>query len=427
MNDDLIGQLHELGVEGAGKLHEARRIVGDLGQRRSRELRDLDAREQAGHLLQRELDRQAACRHRVGNLQHRRSITRAQGVEDVVEIVEVDGAEHVAHECLFDPPGSVGDRLIEQGQGIAHAARRGACDQRQCSRLGEDRLGDEDVLQVRGNRRHGHLLEVELQTARQHRHRNLLRIGRRQDELDVLGRLLERLQHRVEGRARQHVHFVDHVDLEATTRRRIDRVLEELAHLLDLGVGRGVDFEQVHEAAAVDFLTRGTDATGSGRNTLLAVERLGEDARQRRLADATGSGEQIRMMQALLGQRVFERPDHVLLADETGKRFRTPLARQDLITHARNISRSGSLRSGRIRSRARPDLCGGANGRRFRRQHLARSANAPRPRTRATSLAAQKRKWRALPPALAYNGCGCFLPDLTRLTALQCGETRRCE
>jgi len=30
-----------------------------------------------------------------------------------------------------------------------------------------------------------------------------------------------------------------------------------------------------------------------------------------------------------------------------------------------------------------------------------------------------------LPPALAENSCGCFLPDLTRLTIMQCGEARR--
>ena len=33
----------------------------------------------------------------------------------------------------------------------------------------------------------------------------------------------------------------------------------------------------------------------------------------------------------------------------------------------------------------------------------------------------------SLTPALAVNGYGCFLPDLTRFTTLQCGETRRSE
>ena len=33
----------------------------------------------------------------------------------------------------------------------------------------------------------------------------------------------------------------------------------------------------------------------------------------------------------------------------------------------------------------------------------------------------------SLTPALAVNGCGCFLPDLTRFTTPQCGETRHDE
>jgi len=38
-----------------------------------------------------------------------------------------------------------------------------------------------------------------------------------------------------------------------------------------------------------------------------------------------------------------------------------------------------------------------------------------------------ERKVASLTPALTVNGCGCFLPDLTRFTTLQCGETRRRE
>jgi hypothetical protein len=33
-------------------------------------------------------------------------------------------------------------------------------------------------------------------------------------------------------------------------------------------------------------------------------------------------------------------------------------------------------------------------------------------------------RWRAQPPALTENSCGCFLPDLTKFTTMQCGEAR---
>jgi hypothetical protein len=78
----------------------------------------------------------------------------------------------------------------------------------------------------------------------------------------VLGRLFESLQHGVEGRVREHVHLVDHIDLETAARWRIDRILKELTHFIDLGIGRRVYLEQIHKAPAVDLLTCGTGAAG---------------------------------------------------------------------------------------------------------------------------------------------------------------------
>ena len=189
-----------------------------------------------------------------------------------------------------------------------------------------------------------HLLQVELQAARQHRHRNLLRIGGGEDELDVLGRLLQRLQHRVEGLLGQHVHFVDHINLEAAARRRIHGVVQQLAHVVDAGVGGGVDLDQVDEAAAVDLGAGGADAAGGGGDAGLAIERLGENARQRRLADAARTGEQIGVVQAVLLERMGQRAHHVLLPHQAGKITRAPLAREDLVTHAEILPASPGLR-----------------------------------------------------------------------------------
>ena len=179
-----------------------------------------------------------------------------------------------------------------------------------------------------------HLLEVELQTTRQYRHWDFLRIGRRQDELDMRRRFLQRLQHGVEGRIRQHVYFVDDIDLKATARRRIHGVFQQLPHFIDLGVSRRIHFEQIDETAAVDFRAGGTSTTGRRRHAGFTIERFGENARQRCLADAARAGKEIGVVQPLLIQRVRQRPHDVLLADQAGKCFRPPFARQNLITHA---------------------------------------------------------------------------------------------
>ena len=158
----------------------------------------------------------------------------------------------------------------------------------------------------------------------------LLRIGGRQYELDVARRLFERFQHRIEGVAREHVHFVDDVDLEAPAGRRVERVFQQLAHVVDLRIRGSVEFDQVDVAAGVDIGAGAALAAGLGADAGFAIERLGDNARQRGLADAAGAGEQVGVMQPLLGERIGQRPDDVLLPDQFGKRFGPPLAGEDL-------------------------------------------------------------------------------------------------
>ena len=66
-------------------------------------------------------------------------------------------------------------------------------------------------------------------------------------------------------------------------------------------------------------------------------------------------------------------------------------------------------------------------------RHLASSSQSQKPLEQPTAIdwdtkiRERRKKVASLTPALTVNGCGCFLPDLTRFTTLQCGETRRDE
>ena len=197
----------------------------------------------------------------------------------------------------------------------------------------------QDRVEMLRDRLRCHRPQVELQAARQHRRRHLLRIGRRQHELQVVGRLFERLQHRVEGRRREHVHFVDHVDLEAADDRLVDGLIEQLRDLVDAAVGGGIELDVVDEAAGVDVAARGADAArargdAAGTVRASAIERLGEDARDRGLADAARAGEEIGMVQALLRQRIGKRLDDVRLPDHRLEIARPVFARQHRGRHA---------------------------------------------------------------------------------------------
>jgi hypothetical protein len=212
-------------------------------------------------------------------------------------------------------------------------------------RLGGDLLLLQDLVQVADDRRPRHLLQVELQAARQHRHRDALRIGGGEDELQVRRRLLERLQHRIERRLRQHVYFVDDEHLEAAAHRNIGGVVLQGPHLVDAGVGRGVDLDQVGKTPGVDLLAGPAGAAGLGGDAGLAIEALGQDPRQRRLTDAARSGEQVGVVQPLLLQRVLQGLHDMLLPHQRPEIARAPLAGEDLVAHG-PILPAGQWRKG---------------------------------------------------------------------------------
>ena len=70
----------------------------------------------------------------------------------------------------------------------------------------------------------------------------------------MLGRLFQRLEQRVERLVREHVHFVDDVDLEAGAAGPDVDVLPQLADLVDAAVAGAVDLQHVDVVARGDGL-----------------------------------------------------------------------------------------------------------------------------------------------------------------------------
>jgi hypothetical protein len=136
------------------------------------------------------------------------------------------------------------------------------------------------------------------------------------------------------------VHFVDQVDLELAARGHVLRVVDHLAHIVHAGVGGRVDFQQVDVAAGIDVQAGRTLAARVGAGAVLAVQRLGKDARDGGLADAAGAGEQEGMVDAAAIQGVGQGADHVLLPDQLGKTLGAPLAGQNEIGHGHIVPRT---------------------------------------------------------------------------------------
>ena len=192
-----------------------------------------------------------------------------------------------------------------------------------------------DVPQLPKNVFELHRPEAEVLAAGANRLRDILRLGGGQHEDDVPGRLLERLQKRVEGRIGNLVCLVQDVDLEAVAGRPVAGSLAQFPDFIDAAVGGGVDFNHVHRVAAADFSAGVAHSAGLGNRLLrgAAVESHRQDAGHRGLADSAMSAEDVPVRNALLLNGVLERPGDVLLADDVGKFLRAIFAGQDLVTH----------------------------------------------------------------------------------------------
>ena len=177
--------------------------------------------------------------------------------------------------------------------------------------------------------------EVVLLAAREDGVRDLVVLGRREDELHARRRLLERLQERVEGARGEHVDLVDDPHLEAVARRVVARALAQLAHLLDAVVGGAVDLLHVERGAGRDLHAGGALAARLGGRpvALRAVEGLGQDARGGRLADAARAREQEGVADAAGGERVLQRARDGALAHDLVEGLGPPFAREDEVGH----------------------------------------------------------------------------------------------
>ena len=145
------------------------------------------------------------------------------------------------------------ERLVEERERVAVGPGGAPRDERDRLGFGLDAFLLEDPREVTLDLLDREQREVEVLRARTDRGQHPLRLGGREDEHDVRGRLLERLQQRV-GRGRaEHVHLVDDVDLalRRTGEAEVD-ALHEVAHVVDAVVRRRVELGEIEERARRD-------------------------------------------------------------------------------------------------------------------------------------------------------------------------------
>jgi hypothetical protein len=131
--------------------------------------------------------------------QQRLGIAFEQRLQHAIDLAVVERAEHGPHIGGQHLAFTEGDGLVGQAHGVAHRAVGGAAQQPQGVVFERHVLGAQHVGQVLDHALRAHVLQGELQAARQDGCRQFLRVGGGEDELDVGRRLFQRLQQGVEG------------------------------------------------------------------------------------------------------------------------------------------------------------------------------------------------------------------------------------
>src|SRR5262249_23181821 len=108
---------------------------------------------------------------------------------------------------------------------------------------------------------------------------------------------------------------------------------DDLANVVNLRMGRGVDLENVDVAAFSDLDAGVADSAWIGRLAVNAIQRPSEDAGGRGFPDASRSSKHERLSESAPCQGVAKRACDRLLADDVVEPLRPPLASENLIRH----------------------------------------------------------------------------------------------
>ena len=92
----------------------------------------------------------------------------------------------------------------------------------------------------------------------------------------MAGRFFKGFQKRVERRLREHVRFVNDVDLVPSLHGEVPYRLPQLPYLVDAPVGGCIDLDDVHEPAPVYSLTGLTRVAGFLSHAIDTINRLCE-------------------------------------------------------------------------------------------------------------------------------------------------------
>ena len=291
-----------------------------------------------GHVFQRGGGVQALQAQLLDGVHHLLTVAMGQGLDQAKHMAPVHRAQHLLHRFQRHLPSAKRHGLVGQAQSVAHGAAGRPGHQAQSGHVMLHPFGLQNMGQVLDQHRWRHGPQVELQATRQHGDRYFLGVGGGQHKFQVIRRLLQGLQHRIESGVGEHVHLVDHEHLETPLNRLVYRLFQQGLNLVHTPVGGRIEFGVVHKTPGINVATGIANPAGLGRDATLtvgalAIERLGQNARHRGFAHPPRAREQIGMVQALLGQGIDQGAHHMGLPHHLGEVFGAVFAGEHQVRH----------------------------------------------------------------------------------------------
>ena len=183
--------------------------------------------------------------------------------------------------------------LVEQRKAVAHAAVGKAAQKLRRVRREIDALLLRNIGETLGDRVAVEPPEAVALAAGEDRGKNFMELRCCENEHEMLRRLLQNFQQSVERRFGEHVHLVDDVHALANRGRREDRLVAQHAHIVHAVVGRRIQLDHVENGAVLNAAAGVALVAGVSVHRVLAVDRLGENARAGRFARAAGADKKI--------------------------------------------------------------------------------------------------------------------------------------
>ncbi len=258
------------------------------------------------------------------------------GVEQRAVRVAEQGGRHVVRHTVR---AGAREELVHDGHRVTDGPRAGPDDQRQHPVRDRDLLLAADLGEVVAQGAGRHEAEGVVVGARADGPDDLLGLGRREDELEVLRGLLDHLQQGVEALRGDHVGLVDDVDLVPAPGGPEEGLLAQVAGVVHASVRGGVDLDDVDGPRPVprEVLAGLALAAGGRGGALLAVQAAGQDPGAGRLAASARTAEQVRVIDPVVPQRLLQRVGDMPLPDDLGEGLRAVTAVERERRHAYEV------------------------------------------------------------------------------------------